>query len=247
MAGEGPEPYAALGEYLTAHEAQRLAVALCAGATLTQALGEVNPVRRGEARRLLAAAGLGPGDLGATLAVLGAIAGARSVRSVLTPVWTMPGTHPAAGRLTSQVLRLIDGARMSVVCSSYNFTPRSRMWTALRAASQRPQLSVTVYLDAAKGTPRDVAAHLPGATVYRTLTPPGQGAALVNHAKFVVIDRQLVLLTSANFSGPAENTNIELGLLVQDTALAESIETVMRAHHGVLYELVPPTPHPGPG
>jgi phosphatidylserine/phosphatidylglycerophosphate/cardiolipin synthase-like enzyme len=54
----------------------------------------------------------------------------------------------------------------------------------------------------------------------------------------VIIDRALVLPTSANFSHSAENTNIELGLLVADTALAESIESLMRDKHGVLYERV---------
>jgi hypothetical protein len=47
-------------------------------------------------------------------------------------------------------------------------------------------------------------------------------------------------LTSANFSHPAENTNIELGLLVNDSALASAIESTMRDKHGVLYERVIP-------
>jgi len=38
----------------------------------------------------------------------------------------------------------------------------------------------------------------------------------------------------------AENSNIELGLLVHDTALASSIESTMRDKHGVLYERVVP-------
>ncbi|WP_250284032.1 DISARM system phospholipase D-like protein DrmC [Frankia sp. CiP1_Cm_nod2] len=173
--------------------------------------------------------------------MLRAIAGARSVRTTITPVWTMPGSHASHGRLTSEVLRLIDAARISVTCSSYNFTPRSRMWEALRAASARPQMTVTVYVDAAAGTPQQIADHLPAAVVFQTTTPAGATRPLVSHAKMIIIDHVIMLTTSANFSYNAENTNIELGLLVHDTAIASSVESTMRAQHGVLYERVVPT------
>lgn len=112
------------------------------------------------------------------------------------------------------------------------------MWTALREAAARPGVSVTVYLDASAGSPSAAARHLARATVYRTITLPGSARPLVSHAKFVVIDRAVTLLSSANFSYPAENSNIELGLLVHDTALASSIELTMRDKHGTLYERV---------
>lgn len=230
------DPYTALGAFFTAFEAQRLATALEAGSTTTQALKEVHTARRGDAKRLLTEAGLGPHRLDPTVAVLRAIAGARSIRTTITPVWTMPGSQATIGRLTGEAQRLIDEARMSIVCSSYNFTPHSGMWPALRAASTRPDLSVTVYLDAQAGSPAAVAAHLPKATVFRTTRLQGAHRPLVSHAKFIIIDRALTLLTSANFSYSAENTNVELGLLVHDTSLAESIESLMRSKHGILYE-----------
>jgi phosphatidylserine/phosphatidylglycerophosphate/cardiolipin synthase-like enzyme len=235
-----PDPYAALGSFLTAFEAGRLAAALAAGDTTTQALQEVHATRRGEAGRLLAAADLGQHRQAVSVAVLRSIAGARSVQAAITPVWTMPGAEATVGRLTSEAQRLIDDARMSVVCSSFSFTPKSRMWTALREAAARPGVSVTVYLDAYAGSPAAAARHLARATVYRTLTLPGGSQPLVSHAKFIVIDRAVTLLTSANFSYRAENSNIELGLLVHDTALASSIESTMRDKHGVLYERVVP-------
>jgi phosphatidylserine/phosphatidylglycerophosphate/cardiolipin synthase-like enzyme len=239
-----PDPYAALGGFLTAYEAERLAVALAAGETTTQALQEVHATRHHQARQLLAAADLGGQPLPASVAVavLRSIAGARRVQTAITPVWTMPGAQATIGRLTSEAQCLIDDARMSVVCSSYNFTPNSRMWTALREAAARPGVSVTVYLDARAGSPSAAAQHLATATVFRTLTPPGAPQPLVNHAKFVIIDRTVTLLTSANFSYQAENSNIELGALVHDTALASSIESTMRDQHGVLYERVPASP-----
>lgn len=47
-----------------------------------------------------------------------------------------------------------------------------------------------------------------------------------------------MLLTSANFSFSAENRNIEFGLLVRDSALAESVESTMTTKHGTLYSVV---------
>jgi len=232
------DPHAALGAFLTTFEAERLATAFQAGSTTTQALKEVHTARRSDAKRLLTEAGLGPHQVKATVAVLQAIAGARAVRTAITPVWTMPGAEATIGRLTGEAQRLIEQARMSIVCSSFNFTPHSGMWPALRAASARPGLSVTVYLDAHAGSSAAVAAHLPKATVFRTLTLPGAHQPLVSHAKFIIIDRALTLMTSANFSYSAENTNVELGLLVHDTSVAESIESLMRSKHGVLYERV---------
>jgi phosphatidylserine/phosphatidylglycerophosphate/cardiolipin synthase-like enzyme len=231
--------YVELGAYLTGFEAERLAAAFAAGDTTSQALREIHATRRGEARRLLAAADLGPQRVDVAMAVLRAIAGARSLRPAITPVWTMPGAEATIGRLTGQVRRLIADARMSVVCSSFNFTPHSEMWTALCDASIRSGVSVTVYLDARAGSAQQVAVHLPRASVYRTRTLPGMPRPLVSHAKFVIVDRTLTLLTSANFSHNAEHSNIELGILVQDAALAESIESLLRGKHGVLYELVP--------
>ncbi|MGL4745954.1 MAG: phospholipase D-like domain-containing protein [Dermatophilaceae bacterium] len=62
------------------------------------------------------------------------------------------------------------------------------------------------------------------------------GRPLVSHAKFVAVDHRLLLLTSANFSFSAEQSNVELGVLVENPALVESVEAAMERQHGVLYE-----------
>jgi hypothetical protein len=106
------EPYAELGTFLTEFEAERLAASLASGDTIAQALKEVHVARRSEAKRLIALAGLGHQDVDTSTAVLRAIAGARAVRSAVSPVWTMPGAEATIGRLTSEAQRLIDDARM---------------------------------------------------------------------------------------------------------------------------------------
>ena len=160
------------------------------------------------------------------------------MRADYSAVRTMPGPAPTIGRLTSEARRLVDDARMSVVCSSFNFSKGSVMWDLLADASARPGVSVTIYLNDRTGSATTVAARLPRATVYRMAAKPGRRSRYVSHAKVIVIDRATILMTSANFSYSAENTNVELGLLVHDTSLAESIESLMRSKHGVLYERV---------
>jgi len=64
------------------------------------------------------------------------------------------------------------------------------------------------------------------------------GQPIVSHTKFIVVDHEVVLLTSANFSYNAENRNIEFGLLIHDSGLAASIESTMASKRGSLYELM---------
>lgn len=233
------DPAGALGEYLTASEAIGIAALLAAGQHTSHALREVNAARRERAKELLAAASISHADLDHSLAVLHAIAGAKSMRNDLTPVWTMPGNEATVGHLTSEFHRIVQAARQTVTCATYNFEPTSQMWTVLREASEQAGVVVTVYVDGDKADARKVSGQLPRATVYRSAVLP-DGKQIVSHAKFIVIDHAMVLLTSANFSFSAENRNIEFGLRIHDPALAASIETTMATKHGSLYELVTP-------
>lgn len=231
------DPFDALGEFLTANEAVGLAALLAEGQHTSVAVREVSASRRDEAKGLLAATGLGHSDVDRSVGVLHAIAGAKSVRRDLTPVWTMPGNEATVGHLTSEFHRLVSAARQSVTCATYNFEPTSQMWTVLKEASWQPGVVVTVYVDGDKADADKVKAQLERATVYRSGALPN-GNQIVSHAKFVIIDHSVLLLTSANFSFNAENRNVEFGLLVRDPALAESVEATMTSKHGSLYELV---------
>jgi phosphatidylserine/phosphatidylglycerophosphate/cardiolipin synthase-like enzyme len=230
------EPFKALGEFLTAQEAVGMAIALTSGQHTSVALREVNVSRRDEATALLSAATLGHTDVDRSVAVLHAIAGAKAARYDITPVWTMPGNEATIGHLTSEFHRLVQAARQSVTCATYNFEPTSQMWSVLKDASEQPGVVVTVYVDADKGDAFKVKAQLERATVYRSATLRN-GKQIVSHAKFVVIDHAVLLLTSANFSFSAENRNVELGLHIHDPALAASVEATMTSKHGTLYEL----------
>lgn len=229
--------FEALGEFLTASEALGMATVLAAGQHTAHALREVNSARRDQAKQLLAAAGIGHEEPAHSLAVLHSIAGAKAVRQDLTPVWTMPGNEAMVGHLTGEFHRLVQASRQSVTCATYNFEPTSQMWTVLQEASEQPGVVVTVYVDGDKADANKVKAQLSQATVYRSAVLP-DGKQVVSHAKFIVIDHALLLLTSANFSFSAEKRNVEFGLRIHDQALAQSVESTMASKRGSLYELV---------
>ncbi|MCH9732718.1 MAG: DISARM system phospholipase D-like protein DrmC [Actinomycetia bacterium] len=231
------DPLSQLGEYLTATEAESLAVLIESGEHTAHALASVSPARRDRAANLLAAAGIGHSSPDPSVAVLRGIAGAKSVHRDLIPVWTMPGNESTTGHLTNQFRDAVASARTSVTCATYNFSSTSNMWDALKSASEEPEVVVCVYVDSAVGDPLGVKARLPRAAVYRSAVLP-DGKPLVSHAKFIVVDHEIVLLTSANFSYSAENRNVEFGLLIRDSGLAASIESTMANKRGSLYEIV---------
>lgn len=231
------DPFAALGEFLTASEAESLAVQVASGQHTIRALAVINAARRGRAKELLADAQLSHEDGQRAAGVLRAIAGAKSLNRDLTPVWTMPGNEAKIGHLTGEFHRLVRSARQSVVCATYNFEQTSQMWKVLKEASEQPGVVVTVYVDGDKADAVKVKGQLPRATVYQSAELPS-GKRVVSHAKFVVIDHEVLLITSANFSFSAEARNVEFGLLVRESAVAESVESTMVSKHGTLYRLV---------
>ena len=209
--------------------------------TLTASLRVVSAGRRGEVRLLLS--GIDPA---ATIAVLRAIEGARSAPTTVDPLWTMPGHLAQHGRLTQSVTYLVDNARYSVVCSTFNFQRSSGLWKALRRAAQRPEITMKVYIDtdAADAGPRRpgspttdaVAAHLHPALILRT--KQFDGRLVRNHSKFLSIDHRFLLVTSANFSWSAENANLEFGVLIDNPNLAEAIERELREAEDFIFERV---------
>jgi len=230
------EAFAALGAFLTVSEAEALAIQFATGQHSARALAVVNAARREEAQRLLKASDLSHINAEIAAGVLRAIAGAKSVQRDLMPVWTMPGNEARIGHLTGEFHRLVQAARQSVVCATYNFERTSQMWTVLKEASEQPGLVITVYVDGNMGDADAVKLQIPQATIYKS-AELYNGKRVISHAKFIVIDHEVLLLTSANFSYSAENRNVEFGILVRDSALAESVELTMTSKHGSLYEL----------
>ena len=234
-----------LGELLTGTEADQLAELYREGLTLTQALQAVSASRRHDVRAQLEAAGVVPGNPVA-VPVLRAVQGATARRTSIDPVWTLPGYLADYGTLTTSLKDLVLSARHAVTCSTFNFQKSSALWEALREVALRGTVRIRVYMDAnaAQGglawantpTCEEVAAQLAGAKVFRTAEPDGKPVR--NHAKFVAVDHQFLIVTSANFSKSAEERNIELGLRVHSRSLTEMVENQLQDSEAVLYEQV---------
>ena len=232
-----------LGRLLTGTAAKEIADRLADGDTVTAALKAVAAGRRPALRALLAPdpVAFAPDQ---AVSVLRAIEGARSTTTAIDPLWTMPGHLARSGPLTSSVTHLVENARESVTCSTFNFQRSSGLWSALRTAALRPEISVRVYVDrksaeqSVSPSTAEVAAHLRPAVVLRTRA--FDGGYVRNHAKFLAIDHRFLLVTSANFSWSAEHGNVELGVLADNANLVQVIESEMRRVEDALYERVTP-------
>lgn len=75
-----------------------------------------------------------------------------------------------------------------------------------------------------------------GATVLRT--KPWAGRLVRNHAKFVAVDHQFLVVSSANSSMSAEVHNIELGLVIVDPLVTQAVERPMGSFETQVYEVV---------
>lgn len=235
----------AVGRYLTATEARQIADRLAEDEPLSDALGAVDVARRTEAGTLLRATGLGGAEL---VAPLRAVQGAKSIETSAQAVWTMPGHLVMASPLNTSTAELVRSARSSVICSTYNFQQTSGLWHALRDAAERPGVRVRAYIDAeaaaGQGTGPsavEIAQWIAPGCVFRTR--PVDGKPVRNHAKFVSVDHRFLIVTSANYSWSAENRNVELGVRLDDEALAQGVEAQMRDAESALYDqVVAPTP-----
>ena len=237
-----PEALRCLGALLDRSEAAWLAAALEDGDPLTSAVGVVTQEKQASVIELADVAALRrrPEILAS---VLRGIEGAHSTAREVTAIWTTPSAISSGG-VTTSLVSLVNQARRSVVCSTYNFQESSGMWQALRTASSRPGVGVSVYLDREVGTVGgsaplgDVAAQIAPGVVYATKAIKGRPVR--NHAKFLVIDSRWLVVTSANFSWSAENRNIELGVQIDDVRLARQVEDELAEMRGTLYTQVDP-------
>jgi hypothetical protein len=233
-----------LGTLLTATEARGIADRLADGDTLSVALRVVSPAHRAEVRMMLETVAVAESPTHVA-DMLYAIDGARSTVTQLEPLWTMPGHLAQGGPLTSSAPYLVDNARTSVTCSTYNFQKSSAMWDALARAAARPDIALRVYVDTHAAdlepngwtpTTTELAVHLHPAVVLRTKS--FGGSYVRNHAKFLAVDHRFLLVTSANFSWSAEQGNVEFGVLIDNPNLTEAVEGELLDAEDALYERV---------
>lgn len=156
-------------------------------------------------------------------------------------VWTGPERLGASSRDTKVVVaELFSRARRSVLVSSYSLGSGATVFAPLAARmAELPALRVRMFFDLTVGDeqmvgPRTRAAYEArfvqrflgsqwcGARIPEVFHDPRtiDNAWIQFHAKCIVIDDEIALVTSANTSVAAQEQNIEAGVLVEDRLFA---------------------------
>ena len=234
---------------LPAHVRERLAQALRAGllappygrAAVSGVIGDTGASDRViDAMAELQARGVSPAAISLVLDAAAAAA-AQVTRPAL--VWTGPEVPGLHARDTARVYEeLVAGASRSLWISTFTYYDGPK---AFRTLAQRmdavPELRVSLLLNIGRRrTDGGSAAELVNAfserlwrhdwpgerrpgVFYdpRALDPDVPGAVL--HAKAVIADEHVALVTSANLSEAAFERNIEAGVLSRDAALATAL------------------------
>ena len=139
-------------------------------------------------------------------------------RQHIDVVWTGPETGTGTGRLTAAVITdLIGQARRELLLVTYASNNEPAIEAALAAAAERG-VQITLLAERHDDNPAYTAigTPFPGLPAVRLRWPASQrphGAAL--HAKIVVVDDDIALVGSANFTSRAMASNLECGILIR--------------------------------
>jgi hypothetical protein len=160
-------------------------------------------------------------------------------------VWTGPEPVAATSRDTAAVVAgMFRDAEREVLVSCYSLDAAEdaahSLFAPLHASMIKRAVKTSMFFDVewcakAAGVTRTEATH-PDVFIklYWPFGPPfpdlyldpralEQGPPCSMHAKMVVVDRRFVLVGSANLTDRGQTRNIELGVKVDDTSLAERI------------------------
>jgi phosphatidylserine/phosphatidylglycerophosphate/cardiolipin synthase-like enzyme len=139
----------------------------------------------------------------------------------IKPVWSGPTFDGDGDHTTAALAHLIDEATEDVFASTYSSSLASAHVQALRRALMRG-VKVTLLVDTVKleGDAAQLQQYLQGARFYTYIPPIGYG---VQHSKVVVVDSNSALITSANLSKAAAESNLEAGVIVRDPTFVSKI------------------------
>ena len=157
-----------------------------------------------------------------------------------TLVWSGPAVTPSSARATTaMVLELLGSAASEVLIVGYRFDHGKVIFAPLHKAMVERGVNVVLALDVAPLGAGDLDAHLavaahqfvrgnwPFGPPYPTLRYWRAGCTGDDfrslHAKCVVVDRARVLIGSANFTRRGYERNLEMGVAVDDPALAAGV------------------------
>jgi phosphatidylserine/phosphatidylglycerophosphate/cardiolipin synthase-like enzyme len=169
------------------------------------------------------------------------------IESILpAPAWGQSGgveaSQPASvavyfsprGGVTEAVVKEINAAKTSILVQAYSFNS-APIAKALAAAQQR-NVKVSVILDKAK-TLEEKSSEA-DFLVRSGISTRLDGNHHTAHNKLMIIDGQVVVTGSFNFTKHSEEDNAENLLVIRDKALAEKYTANWNAHaeHSPIYE-----------
>ncbi len=153
--------------------------------------------------------------------------------------WTGPSVGATNARSTTQVfIETVRAAQHSLLCLSFAAYKDPLILTELEAAADRG-VAVILILDGAQEsqgaltTDARAAFESLGQKVAFYLWPTEQRPAVGHgvarlHAKAIIADQHIAMVTSANLTGAAMTKNIELGLVVHGGAIPRDLEEHVR-------------------
>lgn len=180
----------------------------------------------------------------ACLSVLDVLLAERRAHARPAPelVWTGPERTNATARDTAVVLRaLFERAQRQVVLAGYNFTKGSSLleplWMAMRDRGveasffihiDQPDQTPQVPLEYGRQAARAILDHTwpfgdPHPRVFYDARALAPYPKFNMHAKCVVVDGLVALITSANFTLRAHEQNTECGVLLEDPTFAHHL------------------------
>jgi cardiolipin synthase A/B len=228
---------ARIADRLPSGDVHRLSAAAAAGTASVRALraqAAASVLRSACDQLLTRMPGAGSAYLAGLLAgAASAYARARAHQQI-DVVWTGPETAAGAGRLTSAVIiDLINQARRELLLVTYASNSEPAIEAALAAAGGRG-VEITLLAESHDDNPHysSIGTPFPGLDAIRLRWPSSlrpHGAAL--HAKIIVVDDDIALVGSANFTGRAMASNLECGILLRGGPYPKAI----RDHVGNLW------------
>lgn len=149
-------------------------------------------------------------------------------RQRLEVVWTGPDVSGGSHRLTAAVLaELIESASREVLLVGFAVHSEPSVVAALSGAASRG-VEITLLLERTEdnaGYSSGGGGPFPDLSARRLAWPADQRPSTRSslHAKVLVVDRRVALVTSANITHSALHANIECGVVVHDVRAARSI------------------------
>jgi phosphatidylserine/phosphatidylglycerophosphate/cardiolipin synthase-like enzyme len=131
------------------------------------------------------------------------------------------------GGATSAIIQSLDNAKVLVLVQAYSFTSIPITEALVRAHNRG--VIVQVLLDKSQRTQRFTAASLLGQAGIRTHI---DAAHAIAHNKVMVIDSEIVITGSFNFTKAAEERNAENLLIIRSEQLAAQYAGNWRIHQG---------------